>query len=82
MVKNGLYEKKRAKKPQIKKSEKVHSVRFTLGKIKQELEKAWLRHATLTRDEVKEIEGVMALCGKLLTQIDQDDAAKGDRKIS
>jgi hypothetical protein len=82
MVKHGLVEKKRAKKPQVKKETKVHSIPFVLRKIKQELEKAWLRHATLTRDEIKDIEGVMTLCGKLLTQIDQNDAAKADRKIS
>jgi hypothetical protein len=81
MFREGLVEKKRAvKKPREKKI--VHSTAWLLGRLKQEVAKAWTQHLSLTREQVQDVEELHKALGKLLEQIDQNDAAKADRRIS
>jgi len=80
MQKEGLVEKKRTAKPRAKKT--VHSMDWTLGRLKQEVAKAYAQHTTLTRDQVKDVEDLLKSLTQLLNQLDQNDAAKAERKVS
>lgn len=78
MTHEGLVEKKRTAKPRAKKP--VHHMAWLLGRIKQEVAKAQLHHAILTREQVKDVEDLVKSLTELLNQVDQNDDAKSDRK--
>jgi hypothetical protein len=84
-MKNSFTKKKRAVKPRAKQQSlpSHHSpMDWTLGRLKQEVAKAWQHNATLTRDQVKDVEELHQLLTNLLNQIDKNDNAKAERKIS
>jgi hypothetical protein len=74
------FKKKRTTKPRAKNV--VQSIGFTLKKLKQVIAKAQTQHATLTREEVQDVEDLLKSLTQLLDQIDQNDAVKADRKVS
>jgi len=80
-MKTALTAKKRTAKPRAK-QQSLPSMDWTLGRLKQEVTKAWQHNATLTRDQVKDVEELHQLLTKLLAQLDKNDAAKAERKIS
>jgi hypothetical protein len=79
-MKKGLIDKKRATKPRAKNV--VQSIGWTLKKLKQEVTKAQMSHATLTREQVQDVEDLLKSLTQLLNQIDQNDDAKAQRKVS
>jgi hypothetical protein len=81
MTHEGLIEKKRPAKPRAKK-EDYSRLPFLLRRIKQEVAKAESDHLTLTRDQVKAFEDLRQSLTQLLEQIDRNDAARAERKIS
>jgi DNA-binding PadR family transcriptional regulator len=80
MVKEGLVDKKRTPKARAKKV--VHSLAWTLKRLKQEVAKAQTHHATLTREQITDVEDLLKSLQQLLEQVDQNDDAKAQRKIS
>jgi hypothetical protein len=80
MKKKGLVDNKRTAKPRAKKT--VRSMAWLLGRLKQEVDKAQTQHATLTREQVRDVEDLLKSLTQLLEQVDQNDAAKSERKIS
>jgi hypothetical protein len=78
MVQEGLVEKKRPAKPRAKNV--VHSMPWLLKRLKQEVAKAQMQHATLTREQVQDVEDLLTSLKQLLEQVDQNDAAKVERK--
>jgi hypothetical protein len=79
-MKNGLIEKKRTAKPRAKKT--AHSMPWLLGRLKQEIGKAQMQHATLTREQVQDVEDLLKSLTQLLNQVDQNDHAKSQKKVS
>jgi len=80
MTHEGLIAKKRPAKPRAAKT--VHSMAWLLGRLKQEVAKAQTQHATLTRDQIKDVEDLLTSLTQLLDQVDQNDAAQTRRKVS
>jgi len=77
-MKNGLIDKKRTTKPRAKKT--FHHMGWLLKRIKQEVAKAQTQHATLTREQVQDVEDLLTSLKQLLEQVDENDAAKSERK--
>jgi hypothetical protein len=73
MVKQGLIEKKR--EPSKKSLAKSHSARWVVKRLIKEVDRAFSHHATLTRDQVKDLEQLHAKVQALLNQIDRNDDA-------
>lgn len=80
MKQQGLTDKKRAAKPRAKQT--VHSMSWLLGRLKQEVSKAQQQHAALTREQVKDVEELLKSLTQLLNQVDQNDDAKSQRRVS
>jgi hypothetical protein len=78
MTHEGLVDKKRPTKPRAKKT--VHSMPWLLKRLKQEVAKAQMQHATLTREQVKDVEDLLTSLKQLLEQVDQNDNAKSERE--
>lgn len=75
MITVGLVEKKAAPSKR-KASHNTHAGPWVIRRLSQEVDRAYTTHASLSRDQVKDIEQLLTKLQALLNRIDQNDAAK------
>lgn len=75
MTQEGLVERKK-KKPPTSKSQPAHAGPWVIRRLAKELDHAYAHHATLSRDQVKDLEQLVAKLQTILDQIDRNDEAR------
>ena len=79
MVSVGLVDNTKKKTPS-KKKPASHAGPWVIGRLRQEVTRAFATHQTLTREQVKDIELLRAALDAILKQIDQNDIAKEEKR--
>ena len=75
MVKEGLVEKK-ADKKSAKTTKGKSTSKRVIPRLRKELEQAFAESITLTRDEVRDLDELLALVQRILAKVDQHDAER------
>jgi len=78
LTKEGLNDKSKAK-PKAKAVKVRTDPKWIVAKLKQQLVTAFTHHATLTRNQVADLEDLHATLAAILARLDQNDAEKADR---